>query len=430
MKLAATPGGPLAGEAAIPGDKSCSHRALILGAMATGETRISGLLQGEDVLATARAIQAFGISVVRDREDWIVHGGEWQIPDEPVDCGNSGTAARLLMGAVAGMPGVRTTFAGDASLSARPMKRVTEPLERMGAIVEGGDRLPITIEGARLGGIEHRNVPASAQVKSAILLAGLGTSGPVRVIEPLPSRDHTEIMLAEFGCAVEVEDISEGRITLLGGQRSLTGCGVAIGADPSSAAFPLLAAAIVAGSDVSVRGMLVNPRRTGFYELLETMGAGIELSNERKVSGEIVAEVRVRHSPLQPCRVRADQIPSMIDEIPALAVACAFADGESVIEGLGELRVKESDRLGAIVAGLTACGSSALVDGDALHIFGRKHVRGGATIATRGDHRIAMAFLALGLATELPIEVDEAEMIGTSFTGFAEVMRSIGADIA
>jgi len=346
-----------------------------------------------------------------------------------VDCGNSGTAARLLMGAVAGMPGVNATFTGDASLSARPMGRVTAPLARMGARIEGSDRLPIVVEGARLGGIDYRNVPASAQVKSAILLAGLGTKAQARVLEPMPSRDHSEIMLSIFGCEVAVDDTPEGWAVSLGDKRRLSGCDLKIGADPSSAAFPLVAAAIVPGSDVMVRGIIVNPLRTGLYEVLETMGGDIELSNERIQSGEVVANIRIRHSNLGPCRVSAERVPAMIDEIPALAIACAFADGESVIEGLGELRVKESDRLGAIVAGLTACGVAAVADGDALRIFGKGEVRGGAAIATRGDHRIAMAFLTLGLGAQAPVEVDEAEMIATSFPGFVETMQGIGADI-
>jgi 3-phosphoshikimate 1-carboxyvinyltransferase len=428
VKLIASPGRALAGQADIPGDKSCSHRALILGAMADGETRISGLLESDDILATANAIKAFGIEVDRTNGRWIVSGGQWQSPGA-IDCENSGTSARLLMGAVAGMPNVRAEIRGDASLSARPMQRVTLPLERMGAKVHGGDRLPLTIEGAHLGGIDHRNLPASAQVKSAILLAGLGSDAAVTVTEPVPSRDHTEIMLGRFGCKVEVDDTMEGWAISLGSDRKLVGCDVDIGADPSSAAFPLVSATIVPGSDVQVRGMLVNPLRTGLYEVMEAMGAKIDLSNERIQSGEIVADVRVRHSNLRPCQISADRVPAMIDEIPALAVACAFADGESVIEGLGELRIKESDRFGAIVAGLTACGVSAVGDGDALRIFGRGTVRGDASIATLGDHRIAMAFLALGLAAERPVEVDEAEMIATSFPGFTEMMQSLGADI-
>lgn len=429
MKLVATPGSSLNGEAAVPGDKSCSHRALILGAMADGETRISGLLEADDVLATARAIEAFGARIARGSAgEWLVRGRPWRAHCS-IDCGNSGTTARLLMGAAAGMPEVRAVFIGDSSLSARPMQRVTLPLARMGARIEGGDRLPLTIQGSQLGGIDHRNVPASAQVKSAILLAGLGASAPVSVTEPIPSRNHTELMLAQFGCELEISASTEGQMTRLGRHRTLAGCEIEIGADPSSAAFPLVAAAIVPGSDVLVRGMLVNPLRTGLYETMEAMGADIELSNEHLQSGEIVADVRLRHSALQPCHVKPEQIPAMIDEIPALAVACAFADGESLIEGLSELRVKESDRLGAIVAGLAACGVAAMADGDSLRIFGRGRVPGGSSIATQGDHRIAMAFLTLGLAAEQPVEVDRPEMIATSFPGFTEVMRSLGADI-
>jgi len=428
VKLLARRSGPLSGVASIPGDKSCSHRALIIGAMAEGVTRITGLLESDDVFATLNAIRNLGADVNQDGDAWEVRGGPWR-SHSAIECGNSGTTARLLMGAVAGMPGVRVQFNGDASLSTRPMPRVTLPLLRMGAKVQGGDRLPLTIEGAVLGGIEHRNVPASAQVKSAILMAGLGTDAPIQVIEPIPSRDHSEIMLGQFGCRVSVDDTPQGWAVSLGKNRSLAGCEIGIAADPSSAAFPLIAAAIVPGSEVSVRGMLVNPLRTGLLEVLEQMGGDIDVSGERIQSGEIVADVRVRHSSLRPCQVLAEQIPSMVDEIPALAVACAFADGESVIEGLGELRVKESDRLGAIVAGLAACGVSAVADGDSLRIFGRGSVRGGASVATQGDHRIAMAFLTLGVASEQPVEVDDAEMIATSFPGFVEVMQSLGADL-
>lgn len=429
MKLTASPGSALRGEADVPGDKSCSHRALVLGAMAEGETRISGLLQSDDVMATMRAVQSFGAKVERSSSGWVVGGGTWTSPDGPVDCGNSGTTARLLIGAVAGMPGVGATFIGDNSLSARPMDRVAVPLRRMGARVEGGERLPLAVHGARLAGIELRNVPASAQVKSAILLAGLGTAAPVSVLEPVPSRDHSEIMLARFGCPVSVDDTAEGWAISLGERRTLSACDLVIGADPSSAAFPLLAAAIVPGSEVDARGVIVNPLRIGFYEVLESMGADLELSNERIQSGEVVADMRLGHAVLRPCHVRAEQIPAMIDEIPALAIACAFADGESVIEGLGELRKKESDRLGAIVAGLAACGVPALIKDDDLHIFGKASVPGGASVATQGDHRIAMAFAVLGLAAEKAVEVDEAEMIATSFPAFAESMKALGADL-
>ena len=411
MKLVATPGGPLRGEAAIPGDKSCSHRALILGAMASGTTHISGLLESGDVLATAQAVAALGATVERiGPGEWHVTGAAWTSPAEPIDCGNSGTTARLLLGACAGVEGLVVTLAGDASLSKRPMRRVTAPLERMGARFEGGDHLPITVHGRRLGGIHHVNVPASAQVKSALLLAGVASGATVTIEEPVPSRDHTEIMLSQFG-------------------DPLTGCDIAIASDPSSAAFALVAAAIVFGSEVTVRKMLVNPLRTGLFEVLEAMGADLSLANEQVRSGEVVADLTIRHAALGPCHVTADRVPAMIDEIPALAVACAFADGESVIEGLGELKVKESDRLGAVVAGLVACGVAAIADGDTLRIFGRGSVRGGSKVVTHGDHRIAMAFLTLGLAAEQPVEVDDAEMIATSFPSFVEVMQGLGADL-
>ncbi len=424
MELRATPSGPLAGIAAIPGDKSCSHRALILGALAEGETRITGLLESDDVTATRQAIEAFGAKAERDGDDWLVTGAELRSPAAPIDCGNSGTTARLLMGAAAGFD-LTVTFTGDAGLSRRPMARVTQPLARMGARFDGGDRLPVTLTGGSLGGIDWTNEPPSAQVKSAVLLAGLRATGSVVVREPLPSRDHSEIMLRAFGCPVE----HGGGLIALGEQRRLRGAEIAIAADPSSAAFALTAAAIVAGSSVEVRDLLVNPLRTGLFEALEEMGANVELSDERLQSGEIVASLRVGHAPLQPIEIAAERIPAMIDEIPLLAVAAAFADGESVIHGLAELRHKESDRLGAIVTGLIACGVTALVKDDSLHVFGRGKVRGGAKVAALGDHRIALAFLVLGLAADEPVAVDSAEMIATSFPGFAATMRAIGADV-
>ena len=425
MELRASRSGPLTGIAAIPGDKSCSHRALILGALAAGETRISGLLEADDVAATARAVAAFGASAERVGDgEWLVRGGEWRSPAEPVDCGNSGTAARLLMGAAAGFDLI-ATFTGDESLSRRPMARVTAPLARMGARFDGGERLPLTLHGGGLGGIDWVNEPASAQVKSAVLLAGLRAQGSVVVREPMPSRDHTEIMLREFGCAV---DASDGAVTL-GDQRQLIGCEIAIPADPSSAAFALTAAALVPGSSVEVHDLLVNPLRTGLFEALEEMGAEVELADEGLRSGEIIATLRIGQAALQAIEVAAPRIPAMIDEVPLLAVAAAFADGETVIHGLAELRHKESDRLGAIVAGLAACGVAAVVHGDSLHVFGRGKVRGGANVLAQGDHRIAMAFLVLGLASEEAVAVDSAGMIATSFPGFVESMRALGADI-
>jgi 3-phosphoshikimate 1-carboxyvinyltransferase len=429
MKLRSSPSDALSGVASVPGDKSISHRALIIGALAEGETRIEGLLESDDVLATARALQALGIAVERDGPgQWRVTGGEWRSPEQPIDCGNSGTAARLLIGAAAGFD-LTATFTGDESLRTRPMRRVTEPLARMGARFVGGDRLPLTLTDGALGGIEYVNRPASAQVKSAILLAGLRAQGNVAVVEPAPSRDHSEILLAEFGADIEIADDSMGRIVRLGANRHLTARDLRVPGDPSSAAFPLVAAAIVHGSTVTVKDTNLNPLRTGLYEVLEKMGADVALSNERVQSGELIGDIRIAHAPLQPCHVLADRIAAMIDEIPALAVACAFADGESVIEGLAELRHKESDRLGAIVAGLAACGVVAMADGDTLRIFGRENVRGGGEVVTAGDHRIAMAFLTLGLAAERPVVVDGAEMIATSFPGFTDTMRKIGAAI-
>ena len=420
-KLTARPGNALTGIVAIPGDKSSSHRALILAAMAEGVSVINNLNEAEDVMRTMRAVEAFGATVARDGERWRVRGGKWRSPDAPIDCGNSGTTARLLIGAVAGMEGVSATFIGDASLSARPMRRIVAPLTRMGARIEGGDTLPLIVHGGRLGGIDFTNVPASAQVKSAILLAGLGGSSPVRIAEPVASRDHTEIMLGEFGCVVE-----DG--VVLGAQRTLKGCEITVGADPSAAAFALTAAAMIPGSSVTVRDMLVNPSRTGLYEVLEEMGAAVELANERIVSGEIIADVTIGHGRLQGVTLAAERIPAMIDEIPALAVAAAMADGETVIHGLAELRVKESDRLGATLAGLIACGVTALADGDSLRIFGRGTARGGAVLS-HGDHRIAMAFLTLGLAADGPVTLDDGTMISTSFPNFVESMRGLGADI-
>ena len=424
MQLRARRSDPLRGTAAIPGDKSCSHRALILGALAEGETRISGLLEADDISATMRAVEAFDATVWRRGDECRVTGAEWRSPAGPIDCGNSGTAARLLMGAAAGFD-LAATFTGDASLSNRPMHRVTEPLARMGARFDGGDRLPIRLAGGGLCGIDLVNEPPSAQVKSAILLAGLRAQGPVTVREPVPTRDHSEIMLRQFGADLAID---EGVVSL-GEQRSLVGCELAIAADPSSAAFALTAAAIVPGSCVEVGDLLVNPLRTGLFEALVEMGAEVELSDERIQSGENVATVRIAHGALQPIEIAAERVPAMVDEIPLIAVAAAFADGESMIHGLDSLRYKESDRLAALVAGLTACGVRATLRGDSLHVFGHRRVSGGAKVEARGDHRIAMAFLVLGLASDEPVEVDSAEMIATSFPGFIATMRALGAEI-
>lgn len=409
----------------MPGDKSLSHRALILGALAEGETVIAGLLESDDVLATAAALRAFGVRVERFGPGrWRVIGGPWRSPDGPIDCGNSGTGARLLMGAAAGRQ-VRSTFTGDASLSRRPMARVRRPLEAMGARFEGGDTLPLTLVQGVTGGIAHLNVPASAQVKSAVLLAGLGTDRPVEVAEPVPSRDHTEIMLAAMGVAVE----RDGTTVRLGQRRTMSAALLPIAGDPSSAAFALAAAAIVPGSEVTAPDVLLNPHRSGFVMALQRMGADVALANVRGQGGETIGDVRVRHGPIFGAEFTAEEIPSMIDEIPILAVVAAFARGETRIEGLDELRHKESNRLVLMARGLVTCGVEAQVDGDALVIQGGP-VAGGTEIVTEGDHRIAMAHLVLGLGAEQPVTVDDAEMIATSFPTFREAMRGIGADVS
>jgi len=427
--MRASAGGALRGRAAAPGDKSISHRALILGALAEGETKISGLLESRDVLDTARAVRAFGAEAGRDGDGlWRVRGGEWRSPAGIIDCGNSGTGVRLLMGAAAGFP-LEATFTGDSSLRERPMDRVIEPLVRMGARVTGR-RLPVTLCGGSLTGIRYVGDKASAQVKSAILLAGLRADGPVEVIEPLPSRDHSENMLRAFGCELEVAAEGSGRRIRLGRRRTLTGTGVQVPGDPSSAAFPLVAALIVPGSEVTLEGVLVNPLRSGLFDTLIEMGADLAIANRRRIGGEEVADLTARTSRLQGVAVPAARAPSMIDEYPILAVAAAFAAGETMMEGVSELRVKESDRLRAIMDGLRACGVCASADGATLRVSGGGPVNGGALIRTHGDHRIAMSFLMLGLAARDPVTVDEAGMIATSYPGFAPFMRALGAAIA
>jgi len=424
--LQAWPSGPLRGEIEVPGDKSMSHRALILGALARGETSIEGLLEGDDVLHTAAAVRAFGARVERIAAGkWRVEGDEWRSPPAPVDCGNAGTGARLLMGAAAGFP-IRATFTGDASLSKRPMERVLAPLRAMGARAEGA-RLPVTISGGGLNGISFVNETASAQVKSAVLLAGLRARGAVEVIEPAPSRNHTEHMLLAFGCEVDVE---AGRVRL-GGKRDLVGTSLSVPGDPSSAAFPIVAALICPGSEVTIRSVMVNPLRSGLFETLLEMGAEIDIANRRIIGGEPVADITARASRLRGVEVPAGRAPSMIDEYPTLAIAAGFAEGRMVMHGIGELRVKESDRLAAIIAGLRRCGVEAREEGDSLIVEGRGGApAGGAGIEAQGDHRIAMSFFVMGLAAQAPVAVDSASMIGTSFPGFAELMASIGGRIA
>lgn len=424
--LTGSPSRELCGSMNMPGDKSMSHRALILGGLASGETRIHGLLEGDDVLHTAAAVRAFGATVEKlGTGEWRVHGGEWRSPDGPVDCGNSGTGARLLMGAAAAFP-IRATFTGDASLSGRPMERVLGPLRAMGTRTEGST-LPVTIEGGNLHGIRFVNEKASAQVKSAILLAGLGASGDVEVVEPSASRDHSENMLRAFGCDVETGN----GVVRLGERRRLTGTDVLVPGDPSSAAFPAVAATLVPGSRVTIRKVMVNPLRTGLFTTLREMGADLQLTAERTEGGEAVADLVVSSSSLRGVEVPASRAPSMIDEYPILAVAAAFASGRTVMHGLAELRVKESNRLAAVVAGLRACGVEAREEGDSLIVEGTgAPPPGGASIQAHHDHRIAMSFLVMGLAAREPVSVDSAGMIATSFPNFVPLMRSIGAAIA
>ena len=431
--LTARRSAPLNGLVRAPGDKSMSHRALILGAMATGITDIEGLLEGDDVLATARAVEAFGATVERLGENrWCVTGrGGFKQPGGVIDCGNAGTGVRLLMGAAAGYP-ITVTFDGDASLRKRPMKRVTGPLAEMGARFEWPgeeDRLPVRITGGGLTGIDYQQTVASAQIKSAILLAGLNADGVTTVTEPERSRDHTERMLRAFGVEVGVVPMGAGwRVSLKGGQ-ALTGTAVSVPGDPSSAAFPLAAGLIVPGSEVTVEGVMLNPLRAGLFETWREMGADLTVSNRRMAGGEEVGDVTARHSALRGVVVPPERAASMIDEYPVLAATAAFATGATVMRGIGEMRVKESDRIALMAAGLTACGVRVEEEPEGFTVFGGP-VRGGATVTTHGDHRIAMSHLVLGLAADESVTVDEPGMIATSFPDFIELMRSLGADIA
>lgn len=430
--LTARPGRSLNGAVAAPGDKSISHRALILGAMASGVTEIEGLLEGDDILATARAVEAFGARVARlGPGQWVVAGqGGLRQPDGVIDCGNAGTGVRLLMGAAAGYP-ITTTFDGDASLRKRPMKRVTGPLAEMGARFDwtgAEDRLPVAVKGGALNAIQFSQAVASAQVKSAILLAGLNAAGVTTVTEPEKSRDHTERMLTAFGAGVGVEASGDGWTISLRGGPSLTGTAVAVPGDPSSAAFPLAAGLIVPGSEVTVRGVMLNPLRTGLFDTWREMGANLTISNRRSGGGEEVGDITARHSRLRGVVVPETRAASMIDEYPILAAVAAFAKGATVMRGVGEMRVKESDRIALMVAGLTACGVAVEEEPEGFIVTGGP-VRGGATIKTAHDHRIAMSHLILGLAADHPVTVEDPAMIATSFPGFEDLMRGLGADI-
>jgi 3-phosphoshikimate 1-carboxyvinyltransferase len=437
IPLTARRGAALTGRVRVPGDKSISHRALILGALAVGTTRITGLLEGEDVLNTATAMRALGARIERSGAGaWQVDGvgvAGFAAPAGPLDFGNSGTGCRLVMGAVAGCP-VTATFDGDASLRSRPMRRILDPVALMGAKViaaaEGG-RLPITLAGARDPiPIVYRTPVASAQIKSAVLLAGLAAPGTTVVIESEASRDHTELMLKHFGAEIVSEpDGSHGRKITLRGQPELVAAAVAVPADPSSAAFPMVAALIAPGSDVFLADVMTNPLRTGLLTTLREMGAAISPEETTSEGGEAMAGFRVRATPLRGVEVPAERAPSMIDEYPVLAVAAAYAEGTTVMHGLKELRVKESDRLAATAAMLRANGVEADIAGDDLMVHGRGRVAGGGRVATHMDHRIAMSALVMGLASERPVTIDDGAFIATSFPGFVDMMRRLGGDL-
>ncbi len=429
---------PLSGTAVIPGDKSVSHRALIFGALSVGETQVTGLLEGEDVLATADAMRSFGAEITRSDDGvWSIHGfgtGGLAEPGDVIDCGNAGTGVRLIMGMMATTP-IAATFTGDASLRRRPMGRIVAPLRLFGAQTMGrnGDLLPLTMQGAfNPVPVEYRLPMASAQVKSAVLLAGLNAPGETVVIEPEVTRDHTERMLRGFGAEVAVEDLPEGRAIRLTGQPELMPQVIAVPRDPSSAAFPVAAALIVPGSDILVPTIGLNPTRAGLFLTLAEMGADITHQNPREEGGEPVADLVVRHAPLKGVEVPPERAPSMIDEYPVLACIAAFAEGPTVMRGIAELRVKESDRIAATVAGLRANGVDVEEFEDGMIVQGRggDGVPGGGAVATHLDHRIAMAFLCMGLGAAASVTVDDGAPIATSFPDFSDLMRGLGAMIA
>ncbi|HJS61321.1 MAG TPA: 3-phosphoshikimate 1-carboxyvinyltransferase [Pseudolabrys sp.] len=435
--LTARQSGPVQGRARVPGDKSISHRALILGALTVGETAVGGLLEGEDVLHTANAMRALGAHLERTGEQaWRIRGvgvAGFAQPVGPLDFGNSGTGCRLAIGAVAGSP-VTVTFVGDESLRSRPMRRVLDPLEKMGArvleVADGG-RLPLTIRGAADPiPIIYEPPVASAQLKSAVLLAGLAAPGETIVIEAEATRDHTERLLKHFGAKITSKSHGEhGRRIVLKGQPELEPANVLVPADPSSAAFPLVAALLAPGSELVLEAVMTNPLRTGLLATLREMGASIEVVDKRDDGGEEIGDLRVRTSALKGVDVPAERAPSMIDEYPILAVAASFAEGVTRMRGLQELRVKESDRLAATVDMLRANGVAAEIEGDDLIVQGKGRPAGGAEVKTHMDHRIAMSALVMGLASENPVRIDDSAFIATSFPGFVELMRSIGADL-
>lgn len=430
--------GPLKGEANVPGDKSISHRSLILGAMAVGETKISGLLEGEDVLDTAKAMRSFGAEVINHGGgNWSVHGvgvGGFSEPDHVIDCGNSGTGVRLIMGTMATTP-ISVTFTGDASLCSRPMGRVTDPLALFGTKSVGrkGGRLPMTLVGAADPvPVTYTTPVPSAQVKSAVLLAGLNVRGKTVVIEKEATRDHTERMLVGFGAELTVEETAEGRVITLTGQPELKPQTIVVPRDPSSAAFPVCAALITEGSDVLVPNIGLNPTRAGLFTTLREMGADLQYENLREEGGEPVADLRAKFSPnLKGIEVPPERAASMIDEYPVLSAVAAFAQGKTVMRGVKELRVKESDRIDAMAKGLRAAGVEVDEGEDWWIVKGRGfgNVAGGVTVESRLDHRIAMSFMVMGMATEKPMSVDDGSPIATSFPIFEKLMADLGADI-
>lgn len=424
----------LSGTARAPGDKSISHRAIIFGALASGETTVTGLLEGADIMSTIGAMQAFGADIHKDEDTWHVTGrGEdgLQTPSGEIDCGNAGTGVRLIMGAAAGY-GLTVTYTGDESLRSRPMGRIVDPLGEMGVTAEtlAGGRLPATLTSPQtLTAIDYAPKQASAQVKSAILLAGLRASGKTTVREPRLSRDHTENMLRAFGVTVESKPYGEGQVVSLTGPAALKAAHVKVPGDPSSAAFPIVAALITPGSDIVIENVMMNPTRVGLFETLTEMGADLRADNFRKSGGEVIADIRVRHSKLRGITVPPQRAPSMIDEYPVLAVAAAFANGTTHMPGIHELRVKESDRIAATASLLRENGVTVKDDEDSLTVTGGSGatVAGGAEVVTYHDHRIAMSALILGLNAQAPVSVDDASMIGTSFPEFFKMMQSLGA---
>jgi 3-phosphoshikimate 1-carboxyvinyltransferase len=434
----AHPAGALTGECRVPGDKSVSHRSVLLGALAVGETRVRGLLEGEDVLRTIAAVRALGARAKRsDDGEWRLRGvgiGGLSEPEDVLDMGNSGTAARLLLGVLAGHP-ITCFMTGDHSLRARPMNRVADPLRLTGAeiVTRRGGQLPLVVTGAAEPvPIEYTPPVASAQVKSAVLLAGLNAPGRTTVLERRPTRDHTERMLRHFGAEVDVRETGDGTAITVTGQPELTAAAIDVPADISSAAFPLVAALLIEGSEVTFPGVGMNPGRIGLLQTLKEMGAAIEETNPRVAGGEPVADLVVRHSRLKGVAVPAERAPSMIDEYPILAVAAAAAEGKTAMEGLAELRVKESDRLAAITDGLAACGVTVEAGEDSLTVAGAGgRPKGGnnAPVACHFDHRIAMSFLVLGTAAERPVLIEDGTAIATSFPDFMPLMGAIGADI-